>query len=538
MKLEKKLKKKQYDNIWQEYCGFLDFSLTEFMEIQDRLLMEQIELYSQCELGQRIMGGRKPASAEEFRDAVPLSRYEDYADILLSKAESALPAKPLLWIETTWEGGKHPVKVAPYTEGMVAANKSSAITTIILAIANGRGEVNMTGKENILYGMATMPYLTGMIPHLVSSALSDIKFLPPTEQAEVMGFRERNKVGFKMGIQKGIDLFFGLSSVVVKIGEEFAEGNSSSHGVEYLRNSPKMNYRLLKAWIRKKRDKNPILPKDVWNLKGLVCTGTDTALLKKKIEKLWGVRPLEIFGGTESACIAVESWGKNGMVLIPDGCFYEFIPRTELEKSLDDSKYAPKTYLINELIAGNEYEIVISNFKGGAFARYRTGDMFRCLTLSDDEMGIKLPHFAYMDRDPRVIDIAGFTRISEATINEALELSKLDIRDWFAVKEYDKSKRAFLHLYVEVGDQGFRGAMTTQIIKEHLSIYFRYVDADYQDLKSLLGIDPLLVSILPSGVIMDYHRLFGRRLRRMNPSPYDVIEVLKIARGGIKEEVG
>jgi len=175
---------------------------------------------------------------------------------------------------------------------------------------------------------------------------------------------------------------------------------------------------------------------------------------------------------------------------------------------------------------------VISSLKGGAFARYRMGDIFKCLSLDNDRAGIGLPHFAYMDRDPRIIDLAGFTRISEATINEALTLSKLDIPEWFAIKENVEYNRAYLHLYVEIGADGMKGAMTKDIIKEHLSIYFRYVDTDYNDLKSLLGIDPLVISVLPAGTISHFNETFGRKLRRMNPSHFDVIEVLKIARDG------
>ncbi|MFA5384978.1 MAG: GH3 auxin-responsive promoter family protein [Eubacteriales bacterium] len=208
-----------------------------------------------------------------------------------------------------------------------------------------------------------------------------------------------------------------------------------------------------------------------------------------------------------------------------------------MEKNIDDPSYIPNTYLMDELVAGNEYELVISNLKGGAFARYRMGDIFTCLSLNNEEDGIQLPQFTYVDRDPRIIDIAGFTRISEGTISEALALSKLDITDWFAVKEFDEQKRAFLHLYVEVGDDGLQGAITKDIVKEHLSLYFRYVDTDYSDLKSLLGIDPLMVSIIPAGTIGQYCRTIGRNVRRMNPSPFDVIEVLKAAHSGIEKEV-
>lgn len=530
MTLEQKFRKKQYDQIWQRYCGFLDLLLPEFMEIQNRLMLEQLELYAGCELGMRIMKGKRPASVAEYRQVVPLTGYEDYADILLPKLDSALPSKPLLWIETTWEGGKKPVKVAPYTESMLKCHRANTIACMILATSNKKGYFTLRGGENFLYGMAQLPYLTGLVPHLISSELW-VNFMPPTKEAAAMGFSQRNKVGFKMGLQKGIDLFFGLSSIIAKISDTFTLGSGSGEKFNILKVTPKMSYRLLKAWMNSKQNKVPIMPKDIWTLKGLICAGTDTASLRKKIENYWGVRPLEIFGGTEPTCIATETWSKDGMVFFPDVCFYEFIPRSELEKNIDDPSYVPNTYLLDELVAGNEYELVISSFKGGAFARYRMGDIFKCLSLSKEEDGVNLPHFTYVDRHPSIIDLAGFTRITEGTISEALTLSKLDIAEWFAVKEFDECNRAFLHLYVEVGFSGLHCAVTKDIIKEHLSIYFRYVDTDYNDLKYLLGTDPLVISIIPAGTISLFSDTFGRSLRQMNPSHFDVIEVLKIARG-------
>lgn len=536
MNLEEKFQNKHYDQIWKEYCGFFDLTMPQYMEIQNRLMLEQIDLYANCELGRRIMKGKKPNSVDEFRKIVPLTTYDDYADLLLPKIESALPAKPLLWIETTWEGGKNPVKVAPYTESMVNCHKSTSITIIILATSAQKGQFTLRGGENFLYGMAPLPYLTGMVPHLIASELP-MNFMPPIHEAESMRFSERNKAGFKMGMQKGIDLFFGLSSIIVKIGESFATSGDSSKGQNLLKNSPKMNGRLLKAWIKSKQENVPILPKDIWNLKGLICSGTDTASLKRRIEHDWGVKPLEIFGGTECACIGVETWSKNGLVFFPDVDFYEFIPKGEMEKNLEDPSYIPNTYLINELVPGNKYELVVSNLKGGAFARYRTNDMFECISLKNEEDGIDLPQFAYIDRNPNIIDIAGFTRISETTMIEAIKMSKLDIEDWFAVKEFDHCQRAFMHLYVEVSSDGLNRGLTKDIITEHLAIYIRYLDGDYKDLKAMLGIDPLVVSVMPRGTLNQFTDTFGRNLRKMNPSPYDIIEVLKIAHGGSRKEV-
>ena len=69
------LRQGRRDEIWQRYCSFLDLSLEEFMEIQRRLLMEQIDLLARCELGQKIMHNTVPKSVEEFREMVPLTTY-------------------------------------------------------------------------------------------------------------------------------------------------------------------------------------------------------------------------------------------------------------------------------------------------------------------------------------------------------------------------------------------------------------------------------------------------------------------------------
>ncbi len=535
MNLDEQFRKKQYDQIWQKYCGFLDLSMSEYMSIQNRLMLEQIELYFNSELGRRIMKERKPTTVNEYRQFVPLTKYEDYADFLLPKVESALPVKPVVWIETTWEGGKNPIKLAPYTEGMIDCLRVYSIAIILLATSDKKGKFTLSGGENFLYGMAPMPYLTGLVPHLIQGCMT-VKFLPSIDEAESMSFSQRNKVGFALGLQKGIDLFFGLSSIVVKMGDSFAGGSSSGKNFS-LWKSPQTSYRLLKAWLKSKQTGMPVLPRDIWKLKGLVCSGTDSASLKKKIEYYWGVRPLEIFGGTECTCIATEAWDKNGLVFFPDICFYEFLASSELEKNLEDPYYTPKTYLMDEILPGLEYELVISSFKGGAFARYRTGDMFKCISLFNEEENIMIPQFVFVDRDPTFIDIAGFTRISENTVKQAIELSKLNIIEWFAVKEYDELQRPLLHLYVEVGSEGLQEVLTQDIIQEHLSIYFRYIDTDFSNLKSLLGIEPLKVTIIPQETTKQFEKIFGKRIRKMNPSHFDLIEILKIARGEHRIEV-
>ena len=98
MRFQEKIRNYSKEEIWQEYCGFLDLSMEEYMRIQRRLMNEQIEIWSRSALGQRILGGKMPQTLEEFREMVPLTTYEDYADILLKKEDASLPEKAVLWI--------------------------------------------------------------------------------------------------------------------------------------------------------------------------------------------------------------------------------------------------------------------------------------------------------------------------------------------------------------------------------------------------------------------------------------------------------
>ena len=43
MSLKEKLKKHQYNEIWQQYCGFLDLSMEGYMKIQRRLMDPALE---------------------------------------------------------------------------------------------------------------------------------------------------------------------------------------------------------------------------------------------------------------------------------------------------------------------------------------------------------------------------------------------------------------------------------------------------------------------------------------------------------------
>ncbi|NLD18963.1 MAG: GH3 auxin-responsive promoter family protein [Clostridiales bacterium] len=536
MRFKTKLKKCSQQEIWDEYCGFLDLSIDEYMDIQYRLLHEQIELFSDSGMGKRIMHGQKPETPEEFRKTVPLTTYDDYADILLNQRKSMLPAEPVVWLETTWESGSRPKKLAPYSKQMLDIYSNNIIAAMILSTSEERGKFAVRSGDRALYGLAPLPYATGLFPLLIAPEI-DLHFMPSIKDARNLSFSEQNKRGFYTAMKAGLDQFFGMSSVVYTITKNFEHFTSS--GSVNLKNligiRPNMLVRILKAKYLSSRDNRPMMPKDIFDLKGFVCVGTDTSLFKEELEKNWGRKPLEIHGGTEPSCLGTETWSRNGLVFFPDNAFYEFIPVDEMLKNEADPDYVPKTYLMNEVTANRNYEIVLTLFKGGAFMRYRPGDVYRCLRTVNEHDNVMLPQFEYLDRIPTIIDIAGFTRITEASIKRVLELSRLPVGDWFALKEYDGDKRSFMHFYVELDTDTPESAfLNEQLIKEHFSAYFRHYDHDYNDLKRLLGIEPLKITILPVRSLKRYEDRFGSSMRKINPSMQDVIDLNHLLYDGIE----
>ena len=527
MKLDAKLRSGDSEALWREYLGFMDLDLEGYMAIQNRLMLEQIGAWCRSGLGKRILGGAAaPESIDDFRKTVPLTTYDDYADILLQKRDDDLPEPAAIWIKTTWEGGKHPVKVAPYTQGMLDTYRINMGACLMMFGATGKGRFSV-GKR-ILSGFAPLPYATGLMGLMLRQE-TDMRFLPPYEIGKDLSFSKQTKLGFKMALDEGMDYLFSMGSVAYCISRMLTVPGKRRGGAKL---SPRVMLRYLRAKARCARENREMLPRDLFSLTSLVCAGTDNACYKDDLEAMWGVRPMELFAGTEPTLIGVETWNRNGLYVFPNPCFYEFLPLDEAEKLEANAAYTPATVLMDGVAVGEKYELIISVLKGGAFARYRTGDVYCCEGLGSREDQTLLPRFRYIDRMPDVIDIAGFTRITCDSIASVIELSGLPIGGWFAAKEHDAAGHPLLHLYVEMQPgRAVNYALTSEILKEHLGIYFKYLDSDYKDLKKLLNMDPLEVTILTTGTFERFEQAKGRRIRAINPPRLDVTDMLAFQSG-------
>ena len=105
--LSQLIKQGRKEEIWTKYCGFLEISIEEFMEIQERLLIEQLDLLGKSMMGRLLMGDVIPKSIDEFREVVPLTTYKDYLGYLDIQREDVLPRKPKVWTHTSGRSGEY-----------------------------------------------------------------------------------------------------------------------------------------------------------------------------------------------------------------------------------------------------------------------------------------------------------------------------------------------------------------------------------------------------------------------------------------------
>jgi hypothetical protein len=508
------LRQGKSQELWEKCCGFIDLNIEQFMNIQRRLLLEQLELLKNCQLGKRLMGSAEPGNIKEFRDHVPVTKYSDYAPYLLEQREDVLPEKPIFWQWTSGRSGEYAHKWAPVTQRIYNEIGDFMMALALFASCDKRGDVIIEEHDKFIYGVAPPPYASGFY-YRKFAELDIFDVLPPIEEAEKMGFEERIQAGFKMALSEGMDIMGGLSSVLVTIGERLGQGSGLKQAAALLK-QPKMLLRMLKDMAKSRLAGHALLPRDIWTLKALVACGTDNAIYRDKIKYLWGRYPMDTYGSTESNLIATQTWDYDAMTFLPHMNFLEFMPEKEWNKWFMDSTYRPELLLLDEVQSGETYAMVVTNFLGGAFVRYFLGDSIKIKSLRNEKCGINLPQMYFDSRIDGIIDIAGFTRLTEKVVWQAIENSTLAYQDW-AVRKEAGEEQPVLHLYIELKQDN---ELTEEQVTARIHEQLIKLDSDYASLETMLSLKPLRVTVIPNGSFQAFiskQRAAGADLAHLKP---------------------
>jgi hypothetical protein len=513
------------EDIWQMCCGYLKYDISQFMTVQRRLLLGQLDLLNRSKIGKKIFRGSVIEDVDDFRKEVPLTTYSDYCPELSEKMEDFLPEKTEMWVHTSGSSGECSCKWVPYTT--TAINQTSTILYGLGLLSGGKkwGDAPLLEYPNVLYTVAPRPYMSGTFASMLDRQIP-ARYYPSLSEAENLPFEERVRMGFDRALDEGLDYFFGLSLVLKGVGERFSRSTGNARILPLLLR-PRAAARLTKGIIKSRLAGRPLLPKDLWNVKGIITSGVDSSVYKEKIMEYWNKYPLDIYSNSEGGVIATQTWDYDGMTFIPNLNFLEFIPEKENAKWLIDHKYQPETVLLDEVKSGECYEIVITNFHGGSLVRYRPGDMVRIISLENSYSGIKTPQMVFERRADDILDFSTI-RLSEKTIWKAITGVGLPYTDWVA---YKKPGDLTLNLMIEplesehLSEVELEKVLRDQIIKTELAAFSSAPQQHADALKTnLLSIK---VTYLPQGAFAGYtaqRRAEGADLAHLkpphvNPSP-------------------
>ena len=167
---------------------------------------------------------------------------------------------------------------------------------------------------------------------------------------------------------------------------------------------------------------------DIWpNFRVFSHGGVNFTPYKKSFEKLMGreVFYLETYLASEGFLAYQRKKGHEMQLVLDNGMFFEFIPFTPLSFKPDGEMVEnPKTLLLNEVVEGEEYALLLST-NAGAW-RYLIGDTIRFTSVKDYEILItgRTKHFLSLCGEHLSVD--NMTR----AISEISDKLNIDIKEF------------------------------------------------------------------------------------------------------------
>ncbi|MCF0136997.1 MAG: GH3 auxin-responsive promoter family protein [Oscillospiraceae bacterium] len=357
----------------------------------------------------RKYGFENIKTVEDFKRAVPLSSFEDYADDIdrmkNDGEEGLLTNNPIVFYAMSSGSCGRP-KDFPVTQEEIDCYATFAATRLFACTENyhkqkyGRGFPRGKGlntmvvkstltKQGIRKGWISCAAVESQKQFLKYVLTSPDEVLFPTEECDMKylqiryALMDRDMVfmvgNFMVYLVELInyaksnwemlcrDIELGVIDPSVELGP-----NTRRALEEKLRPDPQRA-----AELRALGDAgfvNPIIPK-IWpRMSWIGAVGSNNfSPYTTKMRALAGDGVFIDFmqyGASESLLGCTRASEEQAFVLIPDSCYYEFIPIDAPEDSTD-------TLDVSQLEVGREYEIIITN-KAGLY-RYRVGDVVRVM---------------------------------------------------------------------------------------------------------------------------------------------------------------
>ena len=397
--------------------------------LQHKLLMDLLKENQDTEYGKKY-GFSEIHSAQEFKEKVPLTEYDDYEPgirRMMDGERNVLSARePKFFAESAGSIGV-PKYVPLSQEELDKCYKYSMVMAFGVAdeyyrnttgrgLPGGRGlnAVEMRVKKTdsgANQGALSSTLVTSIgdaIPDLLSSpwevicpgqemdmkylkarfalADRDLVFMNAAFMTSLVDLMDYIRDNYKMLCR---DIYHGRIDPEIRIPEEVRTLLTGRITADRQR---------AKELMREFREgfDSPIIPR-IWpkmSWIGGIGTGGFFPYMRRMRKYSGKSIPFNnlCYAASESYIAVSRRMGDESFVLIPDGGFFEFIPA--------DSDDETRTLNIDELEAGEDYRVIVTNLSG--FYRYRLHDVVRVTGYYNET-----PMIQFVYRENQLISIAG-----------------------------------------------------------------------------------------------------------------------------------
>ena len=378
--------------------------------MSEDILMDVVKKHQDTIFGKRhrFSDIRKP---EQFREHVPLydhySMAKYYEALRKDPTAKILTTDPVVWyLSTSGTTGKP--KYIPVTKtGIKMVSKGTMLSWMGFMhagddhskIIDGTLITFGAGAEIDHVGEIPVGYATGVYAQFQNPLFQRL-MKPGPEIFDIMDIDDKLWEYAKLMIRENVTGLQGITTLSLTIIRRMQD----LYGIRLLDEFKGTKY---ESRIRDALDNDGRMDvTSLWpDLKLFLATGIDTDPYREWITKtLPEVMIWEMYGGSEGY-YAGQLQPNDGMALSSHINYFEFIP----EKDCEDKN--PITLTLDEVKAGQRYEVVITNI-GGRY-RYRLGDM---LTMKSTYPFV----VTNIGRNGRVVNLSG-EKLSEAHISHAID---------------------------------------------------------------------------------------------------------------------
>ena len=396
-----KRKAKMIDNILADPIGLTERKLESILEIHANTAFGKDHKYKSIK------------TPEQFSEQVPLFDYSKmnpyFERVQQTPNLPIITADPVIWyVQSSGSTGKP--KALPISKaGMDDYTAGSSL--LMWAYVNAAkehaklfdGTLLTFAAPAVLGDINGVPlgYMTGISREMIANRLLKALVKPGEDVFNMTDINEKLWAYACYAVQNNVTGLAGITTLSLS----FVRKMQNEYGVRLLEHFKGTKH---EKKIREALNDDGTLNLDsLWpNLVFIGATGIDSDPYKSWIkETLPKAFLMDNYAGSEGLYGTTLTPNiDNGIQLLPNNNYFEFIPEKEIDKE------HPKAIPLSEVKKGHRYEIVVTNMLG--YTRYRIGDM---LTFCETD-----PYSVHrIGRKGRVVNLAG-EKLSDAHVNDGI----------------------------------------------------------------------------------------------------------------------